>query len=59
MSVFSEKEISVKSQKNFKKFQEQRKREGKEWTAEEENALKAPIIKRFEIEGSPYFSSAR
>jgi len=39
--------------------QEQRKREGKEWTAEEENALKAPIIKRFEIEGSPYFSSAR
>ena len=56
---FSEKEISVKSQKIFKKFQEQRKREGKEWTAEEENALKAPIIKRFEIEGSPYFSSAR
>ena len=55
----SEKEFSVKSQKIFKKFQEQRKREGKEWTAEEENALKAPIIKRFEIEGSPYFSSAR
>ena len=38
---------------------EQRKREGKEWTAEEEKALKDPIIKRFEIEGSPYFSSAR
>merc|ERR1712226_1739708 len=38
---------------------EQKRREGKEWTAEEENALKAPIIKRFEIEGSPYFSSAR
>merc|ERR1719323_2748763 len=39
--------------------QEQRRREGKPWTAEEENALKAPIIKMFEKEGSPYFSSAR
>merc|ERR1719244_594450 len=39
--------------------QEQRKREGKEWTKEEEDALKAPIIKRFEAEGSPYYSSAR
>merc|ERR1719233_722504 len=39
--------------------QQQRLREGKEWTAEEEAALKAPIIKRFEAEGSPYFSSAR
>jgi hypothetical protein len=39
--------------------QEQRRREGKEWTAEEEAALKNPIIQRFEIEGSPYFSSAR
>ena len=39
--------------------QEQRRREGKAWTAEEENALKAPIIKMFEKEGSPYFSSAR
>ncbi|XP_042231628.1 methylcrotonoyl-CoA carboxylase beta chain, mitochondrial-like [Homarus americanus] len=38
---------------------EQRRREGKEWTDEEEQALKAPIIKRFEAEGSPYFSSAR
>ncbi|XP_071528282.1 methylcrotonoyl-CoA carboxylase beta chain, mitochondrial [Panulirus ornatus] len=38
---------------------EQRLREGKEWTDEEEQALKAPIIKRFEAEGSPYFSSAR
>ena len=34
-------------------------REGKEWTAEEEKALKEPIIQRFEMEGSPYFSSAR
>ena len=39
--------------------QEQRRREGKEWTAEEEAALKEPIIQRFEMEGSPYFSSAR
>jgi 3-methylcrotonyl-CoA carboxylase beta subunit len=30
-----------------------------QWTKEEEEALKAPIIKRFEAEGSPYFSSAR
>ena len=28
-------------------------------TAEEENQIKAPIIKRFEEEGHPYFSSAR
>ena len=28
-------------------------------TAEEEAALKNPIIQRFEAEGSPYFSSAR
>merc|ERR1719251_734240 len=39
--------------------QEQRRREGKPWTAEEEAALKKPIIDRFEAEGSPYFSSAR
>lgn len=38
---------------------EQRKRENKEWTAEEEERLKAPIIDRFEAEGSPYYSSAR
>ncbi|XP_050700035.1 methylcrotonoyl-CoA carboxylase beta chain, mitochondrial-like [Eriocheir sinensis] len=38
---------------------EQRKREGKQWTQEEEDALKNPIIKRFEAEGSPYYSSAR
>ncbi len=30
-----------------------------EWTKEEEDALKQPIIQRFEAEGSPYFSSAR
>lgn len=28
-------------------------------TVEEENQIKAPIIKRFEEEGHPYFSSAR
>ena len=39
--------------------QEQRRREGKPWTAEEEAALKKPIIDRFEAEGSPYFASAR
>merc|ERR1719357_173190 len=38
---------------------EQRRREGKDWTPEEEKALKDPIIQRFEAEGSPYFSSAR
>ncbi|XP_040580378.1 LOW QUALITY PROTEIN: methylcrotonoyl-CoA carboxylase beta chain, mitochondrial [Lepeophtheirus salmonis] len=39
--------------------QAQKAREGKEWTKEEEDALKKPIIDRFEQEGSPYFSSAR
>ena len=34
-------------------------REGKPWTPEEEKALKEPIVQRFEMEGSPYFSSAR
>ncbi|XP_058806645.1 methylcrotonoyl-CoA carboxylase beta chain, mitochondrial [Phymastichus coffea] len=38
---------------------DQRKREGKEWTQEEENNLKDPIIKRIEGESSPYYSSAR
>lgn len=38
---------------------EQREREGKPWTEEEENNLKNPIIKQFEVEGSPYYSSAR
>ncbi|XP_044181366.1 methylcrotonoyl-CoA carboxylase beta chain, mitochondrial-like [Acropora millepora] len=39
---------------------DQRARDGKELTAEEENQIKAPIIKRFEEEGhDPYYSSAR
>ncbi|XP_047354283.1 methylcrotonoyl-CoA carboxylase beta chain, mitochondrial isoform X3 [Vespa velutina] len=37
----------------------QRLREGKELTEEEENKIKEPIIKKFEEEGSPYYSSAR
>ncbi|XP_072922157.1 methylcrotonoyl-CoA carboxylase beta chain, mitochondrial [Hemitrygon akajei] len=38
---------------------DQRAREGKEFSAEDEMALKEPIIRRFEEEGSPYYSSAR
>lgn len=38
---------------------EQRAREGKEFTEEEEKAIKDPIIAKFEAEGSPYYSSAR
>ena len=38
---------------------DQRTREGKDFTPEEEKALKDPIIARFEHEGSPYYSSAR
>ncbi|KAF3849451.1 hypothetical protein F7725_019170 [Dissostichus mawsoni] len=38
---------------------DQRAREGKEFTAEQEAAMKKPIVERFEAEGSPYFSSAR
>jgi len=38
---------------------DQQAREGKEFPPAEEEALKAPIIERFEHEGSPYFSSGR
>ncbi|KAL6443733.1 hypothetical protein ACFW04_001668 [Cataglyphis niger] len=38
---------------------EQRAKEGKQWTQEEEENLKNPIIKQFEKESSPYYSSAR
>ncbi|KAI1731401.1 carboxyl transferase domain-containing protein [Ditylenchus destructor] len=34
-------------------------REGRQWSKEEENALKQPILERFEKEGHPYFASAR
>ncbi|XP_042307449.1 methylcrotonoyl-CoA carboxylase beta chain, mitochondrial isoform X2 [Sceloporus undulatus] len=38
---------------------DQKAREGKQLSEEEEKALKEPIIKRFEEEGNPYYSSAR
>ncbi|XP_029670635.1 methylcrotonoyl-CoA carboxylase beta chain, mitochondrial-like [Formica exsecta] len=38
---------------------DQRVKEGKQWTQEEEENLKNPIIKQFEKESSPYYSSAR
>ena len=38
---------------------DRREREGGQLTAEEENAIKEPIIERFEAEGHPYYSSAR
>ncbi|PNF34390.1 Methylcrotonoyl-CoA carboxylase beta chain, mitochondrial [Cryptotermes secundus] len=36
-----------------------REREGKQWTNEEDRAVRDPIVKKFEAEGSPFFSSAR
>ncbi|XP_055488154.1 methylcrotonoyl-CoA carboxylase beta chain, mitochondrial [Leucoraja erinacea] len=38
---------------------DQKARDGKEFSAEDEAALKEPIIRRFEEEGNPYYSSAR
>ncbi|XP_014472220.1 PREDICTED: methylcrotonoyl-CoA carboxylase beta chain, mitochondrial isoform X2 [Dinoponera quadriceps] len=38
---------------------DQKLREGKKWTQEEEDNIKNPIIKQFEEEGNPYYSSAR
>jgi len=32
---------------------------GKTWSAEEEEAMKAPLRARFEHEGHPYYASAR
>jgi acetyl-CoA carboxylase carboxyltransferase component len=34
-------------------------REGKPFTAEEENAIRRPILEQYEHEGSPYYSTAR
>ena len=34
-------------------------REGKEFTAEEEDAIRQPILDKYEHEGSPYYSTAR
>jgi acetyl-CoA carboxylase carboxyltransferase component len=39
--------------------QEQRERQGKPMTAEELHAFKAPILAKYEEEGSPYYSTAR
>lgn len=39
--------------------QDQRKRAGKEFSEEEAQKLKAPIMEMFEAEGSPYYSTAR
>ncbi|KAH8272869.1 hypothetical protein KR018_006159 [Drosophila ironensis] len=39
--------------------QDQRKRAGKEFTEQEAQKLKAPIVEMFEAEGSPYYSTAR
>jgi 3-methylcrotonyl-CoA carboxylase beta subunit len=33
--------------------------EGRDWSAEEEEAFKAPIRDRYEQEGSPYYATAR
>jgi 3-methylcrotonyl-CoA carboxylase beta subunit/propionyl-CoA carboxylase len=38
---------------------DQLQREGKPWTAEDEAAIRAPILEKYETEGSPYYSSAR
>ncbi|CAH1789182.1 unnamed protein product, partial [Owenia fusiformis] len=34
-------------------------KEGKQWTEEDDRAMKDPIIAKYEKEGSPYFSSSR
>jgi len=38
---------------------EQLAREGKELGADEEAAIRAPILEKYELEGSPYYSTAR
>lgn len=38
---------------------EQAEREGKQFSLDNEMAIKKPIIEKFEREGSPYYSSAR
>ncbi|NWI81098.1 MCCB carboxylase, partial [Dryoscopus gambensis] len=38
---------------------DQKAREGKQLSEADEAALKEPIIRRFEEEGNPYYSSAR
>ena len=36
-----------------------RKRQGVEWTKDEEEALKAKVVEAYDKEGSPYYSTAR
>ncbi|EDO42847.1 predicted protein, partial [Nematostella vectensis] len=38
---------------------DQREREGKEFTQKDEDAIKIPVMERYEHEGHPYFASAR
>ena len=38
---------------------EQLAREGRELTADEEEAIRAPLLEKYEREGSPYYSTAR
>ena len=38
---------------------EQKERLGENWTAEEENAFKQPVIDTYEKQGHPYYASAR
>ncbi|XP_076241785.1 methylcrotonyl-CoA carboxylase subunit 2 [Calliopsis andreniformis] len=40
-------------------IKDQHKRDGKEWTIQEEEEMKNSVIKRFETESTPYYSSAR
>lgn len=39
--------------------EEQHRRTGKEWTAENAENLQRPIVEQFDAEGSPYYSTAR
>jgi 3-methylcrotonyl-CoA carboxylase beta subunit len=39
--------------------EEQLAREGKELTPEEREAIRRPILEKYEVEGSPYYSTAR
>jgi acetyl-CoA carboxylase carboxyltransferase component len=38
---------------------DQLKREGKELSQEEEEAIRRPILEKYDVEGSPYYSTAR
>jgi 3-methylcrotonyl-CoA carboxylase beta subunit len=36
-----------------------KERRGEEWSAKDEEVFKQPILEKYEIEGSPYYSTAR